>query len=94
MVDNLLKVGVKILHLGKIGKKLQGITFVLTGALETMTRLEAQKKIRLLGGHPAPSVSSKTDYLVVGLNPSSKLDKAEKLGVKIIKEKEFLSMLS
>lgn len=93
MIENLLKAGVEILVPEKISKKLAGKTFVLTGSLESMTRLEAHKKIRLLGGHPSSSVSQKTDYLVLGSNPSSKLDKAKKLGVKIIKEKEFLQMV-
>ncbi|MFW6282479.1 MAG: BRCT domain-containing protein, partial [Minisyncoccales bacterium] len=46
------------------------------------------------GGNPNSSVSSKTDYLVIGENPGSKLNKAEKLGVKIINEKQFLELIN
>jgi len=93
-IDNLLKAGVKILPPRKIGKKLEGLTFVLTGSLESMSRSEAEKKIRMQGGHPSGSISKQTDYLIVGENPGSKLAEAKKLGVKMIKEKEFLELLS
>ena len=93
LIEDLFKAGIHILPPKTFSKKLQGKTFVLTGALESITRNEAHKKIRLLGGHPSASVSQKTDYLVVGENPSSKLDKAKKLDVKIIHEKEFLNMV-
>ncbi|PIS17312.1 MAG: NAD-dependent DNA ligase LigA, partial [Candidatus Nealsonbacteria bacterium CG09_land_8_20_14_0_10_42_14] len=92
LIEDLLKVGVKILPPEKVARTLAGKTFVLTGSLESITRSEAQKKIRLLGGHPSSSVSKETDYLVAGSEPGSKLDKAKKLGVKIINEKEFLGM--
>ncbi len=75
------------------GGKLAGKTLVLTGSLETISREEAKEKIRALGGEISESVSKKTDYVVVGSEPGSKYDKAKKLGVKIISEKEFLSML-
>jgi DNA ligase (NAD+) len=92
-IEGLIKVGVKILPPEKVGKKLEGKTFVLTGSLETMTRSEAEKKIRMLGGHPSSSISKNTDYLVIGESPGSKVDQAKKLGVKIINEKEFLGMI-
>ena len=95
-VENLIKAGVKILppeNPPAGGRKLEEKTFVLTGSLEAMTRSEAEKRIRLLGGHPSGSVSRQTDYLVLGKNPSSKLEKAKKFGVKIIGEKEFLKMI-
>lgn len=74
-------------------QKLAGRTFVLTGGLETMTRDEAKRRVRSLGGDIAGSVSKKTDFVVSGEEPGSKLDKAKKLGVKIIDEKEFLRMI-
>lgn len=92
LIDDLLKQGIKILPPKKAGKELAGKTFVLTGVLDSLTRLEAEKKIRLLGGNPSGSVSSETDYLVVGKEPGSKFEKAKKLGVKIITEKEFLDL--
>ncbi len=59
-----------------------------------MTRAVVYKKIRLLSGHPLTSVSKKTDFLVVGENPSSKLERAQKLGVKTINEEAFLKMFN
>ncbi|MDE2019522.1 MAG: NAD-dependent DNA ligase LigA [Patescibacteria group bacterium] len=73
--------------------KFSGKTFVLTGSLESMSRDAAKEKIRALGGDPSESVSKKTDYVIVGAEPGSKYEKAKKLGVKIINEKEFLKML-
>jgi DNA ligase (NAD+) len=72
---------------------LQGLTFVLTGTLSSMTRDEAKEKIEHLGGEVSSTVSKKTDYLVVGENPGSKLDKANQLGVRIINETEFLRII-
>lgn len=77
----------------KLGDKLAGLTFVITGTLETMSREDAEQKIRELGGKATSAVSAATSYLVVGENPGSKLGKAEKLGVKIILEKDLLKLL-
>jgi len=76
-----------------VKSNLQGKTFVLTGTLKTLPREEAKEKIRQLGGDVASSVSSKTDYVVVGGEAGSKLDKARELGVKILSEAEFLDLL-
>lgn len=73
--------------------KLAGKSFVLTGTLQTMTRDEAGDRIKLMGGKTSSSVSKKTSYVVVGENAGSKLDKAEKLGVIILNEDEFLKMI-
>ncbi|MBI5400792.1 MAG: NAD-dependent DNA ligase LigA [Candidatus Yonathbacteria bacterium] len=73
--------------------KLSGKTFVLTGTLATLDRDEAKEKIRALGGEIAESVSSKTSYVVAGENPGSKYDKAQKLGIAVLNEQEFLKML-
>ena len=95
LIDDLIKAGVKIeSQKSKVkSQKLRGLTFVLTGSLETMTREEAKEKIRLLGGEISETVSKKTDYVVVGKGPGSKAEKAKELGVKIIDEKEFLELL-
>ena len=66
---------------------------MLTGSLEIITREEAKEKIRLLGGEISESVSKKTDFVVAGAEPGSKLEKAKKLDIKIIDEKEFLDVL-
>jgi DNA ligase (NAD+) len=65
---------------------LEGKVFVLTGALETLTRGDAREIIEKAGGKVSGAVSRKTDYLVMGASPGSKLDRAEELGVKIIDE--------
>ncbi|KKS16496.1 MAG: ligase protein [Parcubacteria group bacterium GW2011_GWB1_41_6] len=74
-------------------QKLRGKTFVLTGTLDSLSREEAKQKIRSLAGRASESISKEIDYLVAGEEPGSKLDKAKKLGVKIINEKEFLELL-
>jgi len=73
--------------------KLNGRTFVVTGSLETLTRDDAHKKIVELGGKNGTGVTSKTDYLVVGADAGSKLEKAKNLNIKILKESEFLELL-
>jgi len=70
-----------------------GKTVVVTGALEKFSRAEAQESLRQAGANVTDSVSKKTDYLVVGADAGSKLDKAQKLGVKTLTEKEFMEML-
>ena len=94
-IKKLRRVGVKIKgsKFEVRSSKLKGIIFVLTGTLKTMSRKEAKEKIRVLGGEVSESVSKKTDYLVAGSNPGSKLKKAKKFGTKTIKEREFLEML-
>jgi len=74
-------------------QKLKGKTFVLTGGLETMSRDEAKQKIRELGGNISESVSSKTSYVIVGSESGSKADRAQKLGVKILTENEFIKLI-
>ena len=70
-----------------------GKTFVLTGTLSKLSREEAEEKISNFGGKSVSSVSKKTDFVLVGENPGSKLTKAQALGVKIINENEFEKML-
>jgi len=72
--------------------KFAGKVFVLTGTLPTLKRSEAAEKIEALGGKASSSVSKKTDYVVAGEEAGSKLAKAEKLGVPVIDEAEFLKM--
>jgi len=93
LIDDLIRAGVKILTPERVGKKLTGRTFVLTGTLETITREEAKEKIRLLGGEISETVSKKTNYIIVGKKPGSKYERAKELGVKTINEKEFLHLI-
>lgn len=67
--------------------------FVLTGSLESLTRDEVKEKIRARGGDISSSVSERTDYVIAGADPGSKYEKAKKLNVRIIEEKELLKML-
>ncbi len=73
---------------------LAGKTFVLTGTMTTMTRDEAKKKLQALGAKVTSSASKKTSYVVVGADPGSKRDKAEKLGVTQLDETAFNQLLS
>lgn len=77
----------------KGANKLKDQTFVLTGHMESLTREQAKEKIRLLGGKVTSSVSKNTDYVVAGAEPGSKFDKAKKLNLEIINEKEFLKII-
>jgi len=91
-IDKLLENGVQIIYEEREAS-LKGLTFVLTGTLSSITRDEAKERIRKLGGDVSSNVSVNTDYVVVGENPGSKYDKAKKLGVKIIDEKEFHELI-
>ena len=73
-------------------KRFAGMTFVLTGTLETMTRTEASEKIERFGGKASSSVSKKTTYVVAGGEAGSKLQKAQTLGVPVLTEQQFLEM--
>jgi NAD-dependent DNA ligase len=70
-----------------------GKTFVLTGALPTLSRDEASRLIREAGGNVTGSVSKNTDYLLAGESAGSKLDKAHELGIEVLTEKQFRAML-
>ncbi|MBA4395598.1 MAG: DNA ligase, partial [Desulfobacca sp.] len=74
-------------------KPLFGKTFVLTGRLDQLTRDQAKEKIEALGGKVAGQVSSKTDFVLVGEDPGSKLEKARELGVATLTEEKFLQLI-
>jgi DNA ligase (NAD+) len=99
IIEKLRKAGVK-LEREKVKEAkpeelpLAGLEFVLTGKLESLSRSEAEAKIRALGGKADSDVTRKTSYVVVGADPGSKLAKAEKLGIKTLTEAEFLDLLN
>jgi DNA ligase (NAD+) len=73
--------------------KLSGKTFVFTGTLPTLSRDEGKELARINGAHVAESVSSKTDFVVLGEGAGSKAKKAQELGIKILSEDEFKKMI-
>jgi DNA ligase (NAD+) len=94
-IDRLLAKGVKIKKVEKVEKgKFDGLTFVLTGTLPTLSREIAKEKILNLGGKVSGSVSKNTSFVLAGEDAGSKLKNAETLGVKIINEAEFLKMIN
>ena len=93
IVERLKNAGVDTVNEVKsVNNAFQGLTFVLTGTLENMTRDEAAEMIKERGGKVSSSVSSKTDYVLAGEAAGSKLTKAQALGVKIISKEDFLEM--
>lgn len=97
LLKKLKETGVKIKNLPRResrGQKLRGKIFALTGGLELMSRDKAKEKIHELGGEISESISKGVDYLVAGSKPGSKLEKAQKLGVKIIGEKELRNIIN
>jgi DNA ligase (NAD+) len=78
----------------KIDLPLAGLEFVITGRLESLTRQEAETRIKALGGKAGSDVTRKTRYVVVGADPGSKLARAESLGIERLNEAQFLQILA
>jgi len=94
LVDHLLAVGVHPQEAAPRGEgPLTGKTFVFTGTLEGMSRPDAEALVRSLGAKAAGSVSAKTDYVVAGPGAGSKLERAEKLKVRVLSEPDFLELV-
>ena len=93
MLEKLFEAGVEVQYPLRAKGKLVGKTFVFTGGLSSITREEAGELVEKLGGKISSGVSAKTDYVIAGADPGSKLEKAKKLGVKILEEKEFLDLV-
>lgn len=90
VLERLAKAGVKTEEsAGQASSKLAGKSFVFTGELKNYSRIDAEGLVRDLGGTVSSNVGNKTDFVVAGEAPGSKYEKAKKLGVKIIGEKEF-----
>ena len=94
-IEKLKEAGVNMVEIAEEGTTeiLAGKTFVVTGTMESMTRDEIKKLIENNGGKVTSSVSKKTDFVVAGDSPGSKLEKANSLGVAVIDEQELLTML-
>jgi len=97
LVKELKELGIKTTHDKKAapagGLPLAGKTVVVTGTLQNYDRIMIENAIKEAGGKTSGSVSKKTDFVLVGDKPGSKLDKAKELGVKIIDEAEFQRMV-
>jgi DNA ligase (NAD+) len=95
LVERLRTAGLRFLHdtVRREGGRLRGLTFVLTGTLASLSREDARQLIEKEGGKVAASVSRKTNYVVAGEDPGSKLDKARELGVTVIGEGELLELI-
>jgi DNA ligase (NAD+) len=95
LIESIVKAGVKVLdEAAPAGGKFANTAWVLTGTLERMTRDEAGEKIMSLGGKVSSSVSVKTTYVLAGAEAGSKLAKAQKLGVRVLSEADFLKMIA
>ncbi|HEX9096343.1 MAG TPA: NAD-dependent DNA ligase LigA [Candidatus Dormibacteraeota bacterium] len=93
LIQRLLAAGITIKPPERVEGPLSGKTFVLTGTLSSMTRGQAEDRIKALGGTVGSSVTKKTDYLVVGADPGSKLEKAQRLKVPVLDETAFIALL-
>ena len=94
VIEKLIKYGLKAKAVKRPEKTIfSGKTFVVTGTLNDYTRQGSEELIRMLGGSASSSVSKNTDFLLTGKDPGSKLEKAKKLGVKIISESDFKKMI-
>lgn len=95
LVDRLRAAGVQFIYSAKRpkGGPLKGLTFVLTGTLPNLSRDDAKRLIETAGGKVAGSVSKKTNYVVAGEDPGSKMAKAQELGIPVVNEDQLLDLI-
>jgi DNA ligase (NAD+) len=96
LIAKLKALGVNTVSAGnkpQVAQTLAGKTIVVTGSLESFSRTEIEEAIRGHGGKAVSSVSKKTDFVLAGADPGSKLQKAQELGVPVIDEAEFKKLL-
>ncbi len=93
VLEHYRKIGMRILRETQSGA-LAGKTFVFTGTMSSMTREEAKQRVQELGARVAASVGKGVTYVVVGEDPGSKAEKARKMGIPILKEEEFATLLA
>ncbi len=96
VIERLRAAGVKMeeeVRKVTVPSRITGKTFVFTGGLQHFSRDEAERLVESLGGRASSSISKKTNFVVAGENPGSKLDKAKELGVKVITEEEFRKLV-
>ena len=98
VIEKLREAGVKLDHEIEVVDPAElpwnGLSFVVTGTLSSMTRREAENKIKALGGSATSSVTRKTGFLVAGASPGSKLDTATRLGTRVLYEDDFIGLLA
>lgn len=95
VIDEMLRLGLKIenKYTKNVDLRLKGKSFVITGTLDTMSRDEAQAKLKELGAKTPSSVSKNTSYVIVGQNAGSKAQKAQALGIEILSEEDLIKIL-
>lgn len=95
LISQLQALGVQIQNPSRASSSgpLKGTNFIFTGSLDSMTREDAQDKVRLLGGDVSNTISRDVTHVVVGTEPGSKYEKAKRLNIKTLSEKEFLDLI-
>lgn len=93
LIKDLMDAGVHFEAKKQPAGDLGGVTIVFTGSLQSMSRIEAKKRVEDLGGKVSSSISGKVDMLVIGADPGSKFEKAKGLDIKIVTEEEFLNII-